>query len=48
MSRATDGDIEAGEIPGPHSSSALSPAHSGDYLTLAPGTNFPLISDMTG
>ena len=47
MGRAAHGDVETREVPGDDSSTTASgTASRGDYLTLAPGANFPLISDM--
>ena len=50
MGRAAHGDVETREVPGDDSSTtalaATLPWSGGDYLTLAPGANFPLISDM--
>ena len=48
MSWPSNGDVKTREVPGDDSSSTDSQprCRGGDYLTLAPGANFPLISDM--
>ena len=47
MGGSSNGDVKTREGPGDDSSTTAShPWYRGDYLTLAPGANFPLISDM--
>ena len=48
MCRPAHRDVKTSEVPGRDTATTVSPSVGGDYLTLTPGANFPLISEMKG